>query len=103
MSENSDRSLLNRIGHPGVAEVVAVSGTTAATAAALTEGATYLITAALAFHFAAAAAATTNSTYWPANVPLYITMNSAVTLAFIAASGATPGNLFVTKLNGYGV
>jgi hypothetical protein len=104
MSENSDRAILNKIGQPGTAEVVAISGTTAATASALVEGATYVVTSPVPFHFAAAATAATTDTWWPGTtVPLYITMDSASKLSFVIPSGGSTGNVYVTRLYGHGV
>lgn len=101
LNENQERA---KCGEPGTAVLVAMSGISAQTAAALTDGQLYVITCASAYHYAAGAdpTATTNSPMWPANVPNYIT-GTGKKYAFINVTEQADATVFITPLNGYRV
>jgi hypothetical protein len=87
----------------GTTTKVAIGAASTASAAALTKGTTYLVTASSACHivFAAAPTAAATDCYIPADTPLVIRMTQAYKVAVIQATAA--GNLYLTPLDGYAV
>ena len=102
LSENEFRSLH---GHPGTAVTVSMTGTSAATASALTAGQMYEITCSSGFHYelGASPTATTSSKYWPPKLVKYMVLNSDLKVAFIKATGEDDATVWVTPLTGHRV
>ena len=104
MGPLTEATIRSKAGNPGTAVLVSMNGTSAATTAALTDGQLYVITCPQPYHYVSAATptATTNSSWWPANVPNYVT-GAGVKLAFIKPSGGTDATVYITPLYGYRV
>lgn len=90
-------------GHPGTDMTVSMSDTSAASATAIAAGVVHCVISTSAFHYelAASPTATTSSRYWPAKTPLYLTLNSALKIAVIKASGEDNATVWITPLTGY--
>jgi hypothetical protein len=103
MSVLSDNEFRALHGEPGTAVAISMTGTSAATAAALAAGQVYMLTSPSPLHLVLGATptATTSDTYIPANVPFYFVPRTAVKAAVIKFAGADDATVTITPLNGY--
>ena len=101
-SDQTDRQLQRIHGMPGTAVVRTFTSSSAASAA-LTSGATYVLTATEDCHivFAASPTATTNDTFLPAGVPWPVTiLDNGTTYKIGAIRNSTDGTLYITPMQG---